>query len=332
MGKMNFSRLEHPNFEDSGQTRQVGFELEFTGLEMTAVADILAKTLLGKVVPMTQAECKVETSDLGTFKVELDWQLGKVIARQRQEEREPDEEDPLMTWLTTAAAEIVPVEVVCPPIAADKLQVLHPVVDALREAGAVGTSASPIYAFGVHINPELPDTKPVTIAKYLKAFCLSQEWLVDQHSVDLSRRITPYIDLFPTTYVRQVLSYDGRVTLNELIDDYIEHNPTRNRALDMTPLFRYLDEARLIRGIEDERINARPTFHYRLPNCHIGQAGWHLNRPWNLWCVVERLAFDSRLLAEMSAAWKSRDDQLIPLDGYTWHSKLDSLQDDQSSA
>ncbi|MFT7242816.1 MAG: hypothetical protein ACI82A_000156 [Candidatus Azotimanducaceae bacterium] len=332
MDNTKFNQLDRPIVNETGKIRRVGFELEFSGLEMATVARILADTLSGTYKPLNQAECKVETKQLGTFKVELDWQLGKILARQRKDERDTDEDDPLMSWLTSTASEIVPIEIVCPPIAADNLAALNPLIEALREAGAMGTSASPIYAFGVHINPELPDTKPVTIANYLKAFCLAQEWLVAEHKVDLSRRITPYINLFPAGYVAVVLDYDGQTTLDELIDDYVEHNPTRNRALDMTPLFRHLNEERLTRAIDDEKINARPTFHYRLPNCHVGREGWYLNQCWNLWCVIERLSLDEQRLVAMTSQWQARHDQIIPLQGYTWHSELNEVQADLLSA
>jgi hypothetical protein len=40
-----------------------------------------------------------------------------------------------------------------------------------------------------------------------------------------------------------------RPDLDTLIDDYLEYNPTRNRALDFLPLFLHLDEdARAGRG------------------------------------------------------------------------------------
>jgi len=332
MNDRQYCSLDRPIFCDTGQKRRVGFELEFSGLELESVAQTLADVLEGKVVPKTKAECLVESKDLGTFKIELDWQLGKRMARQREEDRDSQGDDPLMSMLASVASEVVPVEVVCPPIDADRLEALNPVVEALRDAGAIGTSASLVYAFGVHINPELPDTKAVTIAGYLKAFSLAQEWLVDQHSVDLSRRITPYIDLFPASYVREVLDYDENVTLEQLIDDYVVHNPTRNRALDMTPLFRHLDEDRLVSAIDDERINARPTFHYRLPNSHLGEDGWYLNRSWNLWCVIERLSQDSAMMDEISQAWKARDDQLITLEGYAWHKQLSDILNDLLSA
>ncbi|MDA0978510.1 MAG: amidoligase family protein [Proteobacteria bacterium] len=158
-------------FSETGETRRVGYEIEFAGLDLLEVADLVARAVAGKVNKQTEAECLVD-SDLGEFGVELDWQLGKEMARDRMAARRDkkgvdETEDPLMQWVTSTAAQIVPIEIVCPPISMDALHQLDPMIDALRAAGARGTHASPVYAFGVHINPELPDLEAATIARYL---------------------------------------------------------------------------------------------------------------------------------------------------------------------
>ncbi|OBX33760.1 putative amidoligase enzyme [Halomonas elongata] len=38
-----------------------------------------------------------------------------------------------------------------------------------------------------------------------------------------------------------MLDPDYQPDLRTLIDDYLEYNPTRNRELDLLPLFAYLD-------------------------------------------------------------------------------------------
>ena len=115
----------------TGETRRVGIEIEFAGLTLEQTANILAEGLGGKTIPDTEAECLVESSDHGEFKIELDWQFGKELARDRQDEY-PN--DPAMEWLTSLASQVVPVEVVCPPIAVDQLEVLDAVTEELRKA------------------------------------------------------------------------------------------------------------------------------------------------------------------------------------------------------
>lgn len=213
----------------------------------------------------------------------MDWDFFKRMAKQ------PDANAQQLEFLRTAVSPFVPVEVVCPPVAIDQLRALDPMVTALHEAGARGTDDSLIAAFGVHINPELPDLGKESIEYYLKAFALLQWWLVKTHEVDLSRRLTPYIDLYPDAYLKNLLSSDY-ASLDALIDDYLKFNNTRNRALDMLPLFKELREEKVSAAVDDHLVNARPTFHYRLPNCLIGRSGWNLSEAWNIWCVVEELA------------------------------------------
>ena len=327
----DYLKPDRPLNRERDEVRRVGIEIEFAGLPMEETGATVAEALGGTWRVLNQAEGEVEVPDAGTFKIELDWQLGKVMARSELAS-DHEEVEAVVDWVTSTASELVPMEVVCPPLPLDGLHLLDPMVQGLRQAGALGTSASPLFAFGVHLNPELPDLSPGTITGYLKAFCLAQDWLVAAHGVDLSRRLTPYVDLFPDDYVDRVLSYEGEITLETLIDDYTSLNPTRNRALDMTPLFRHLDEARLLATIDDARINARPTFHYRLPNSEIENDTWSLSRAWNLWCVVEWLSEQPDLMAEMTRQRQARTGQLVSLDSPPWHDRLDQAHNDLLSA
>lgn len=315
-----------------GSPRRVGYELEFAGLELDKVVGILAKQLDAKIEAKSQAESIVVSESLGKFKVELDWQYAKQTAAERAKELGMNKNDDKFThWLTKIASQVVPVEIVCPPIAIEDLHQLEPAINQLTSAGALGTDESILYAFGVHINPELPDLTAPVIANYLKAYAICQDWLIKKHQVDPVRRVTPYINPFPDAYIELVLAYDDKVTVSQLIDDYLEHNPTRNRALDVLPLFKFLDEDKVQAKIGDDRVNARPTFHYRLPNCEIDQSTWSLAQSWNIWCVVESLANRQNLLAELSKQWFEHQ-SIIQLKKAPWHSTLDQLHQNLLSA
>jgi hypothetical protein len=211
----------------------------------------------------------------------------------------------------------VPIEVVAPPIALDQLSRLDTMVRALRIAGAQGTDESFIAAYGVHINPEIPEQTPEVIHRYLRAFALLQWWLMDAHELDPMRRLTPYINPWPEAYLLEVLSLDDPGQ-NELIDSYLTHNPTRNRALDMLPLFAHLDRERVQGVVEDRRVKSRPTFHYRLPNCRIEQSDWSLARSWRLWCTVEALAWDDDALNTLGAAFLDAQRPLLGVAHADW--------------
>jgi len=306
---------EPPRLSDhKGEKRQVGFELEFTGLTLEQTTKQLLLTLEGTEVSRTEASIKIDTG-LGKFTVELDWDYLK------KEAENPDDNN-YLSMLRDAASLIVPIEVVCPPIDIDKLAQLDPMVQALYDAGARGTDDSLIAAYGVHINPSLPALDAATLDAYLRAFALLQWWLVRANRIDLSRRITPYIDLYPEKYLLKLLATESPDQAT-IIDTYLEFNATRNRALDMLPLFSYLDQSRVEAKIDDSRIKSRPTFHYRLPNSLIGSADWNLAESWNLWCVVEELADRPQDLRALSEDFIEARRPLLGVDHDFWVDKIE---------
>jgi len=324
----------YPNrlLKDNGETRKVGYELEFAGLEIDSVIDIVARALNAEKEQKSQAEYLLHSDTLGKFKIELDWQFAKQTAAERAASHgQTKEEDKFTHWLTKVASQVVPVEIVCPPIAIEHLEQLEPVVKQLSESGALGTDESVFYAFGVHINPELPDLSPATIAQYIKAYAIAQNWLVKAHKIDPIRRVTPYIDLYPDEYIKAVLAYDESISLKQIIQDYLEFNPTRNRGLDLLPLFKYLEPEIIESNIKDDRINARPTFHYRLPNCEIDRSKWSLSESWNVWCVIESLAQRESVLNELTQQWLDYQSTL-KLKTEPWHTILDQLHQNLLSA
>lgn len=308
------------------EIRRVGIEIEFAGLDLNTAAKVIAQALEGELLEDTQAECKVKHPKFGDFKVELDWSFAKNMARERLESQGASE-DMVLSLMTDLARQIVPLEVVCPPIPVNELNVLDSMVNALRKAGALGTSDSLIYAFGVHINAELPALDSKTLVAYLQAYCVAQNWLIKANQIDSLRRLSPYIDSYPVPYVQKVMAYTADTTVAQIIDDYLLDNPTRNRGMDLLPLFKHIDEAKVLAAVEDERVNSRPTFHYRLPNCEIEKEDWTLARSWNIWCVVEHLAADHVTLKSMCEQWARYNNNLINLKEEPWHQELAQIHE-----
>lgn len=317
-----------------GKLRRVGFELEFAGLDFKGTVNVLSDVFNVRADSHTSAEASLQHPEWGKFVIEVDSELAKRLAKSRSEGREENktDDDPLAEWLVNLTTEVVPIEVVCPPVDIDRLSSLDAMVSGLREAGAEGTAEKLVYAFGVHINTELPSLEPATIARYLRAYVIAQDWLVLRHQVNMTRRVTPYIDLYPRSYCLKVLAYDDEVSLETILDDYLEHNATRNRALDMLPLFKHLAEDRVVEVVDDARVKARPTFHYRLPNCEIERGDWGLWQSWRTWCVLEVLADSSDLLDELSGQYNKFDASLINFARAPWHKQLDSILHDLVSA
>jgi hypothetical protein len=130
--------------------------------------------------------------------------------------------------------------------------------------------------------------------------------------VDFARRVSPYINPFPPEYVRLILAPDYPPTRQRLIDDYLAHNPTRNRPLDMAPVLAHLDRDRVHHRVQENHlVKPRPAFHYRLPNCMVDEPGWSVAAEWNTWVEVERLAADADRLAAMSRDYVRADDRSV---------------------
>jgi hypothetical protein len=314
------SLFKLPSVPQTSQSapRQVGFELEFTGLDLDQTAQVLTTVLNGTRVRESVASCVVEVQDLGEFIVELDWDFLKKKAAQQASNKTGDWID----LLTQAAIWLVPMEVVCPPIAVSELNRLDPLISALRRAGARGTKDSMIAAYGVHINAEVPSMDAEVLFGYLRAFSLLQWWLVDAHQVDMARRISPYVDLYSETYL-QVLFSRISPDLTQIASDYLDHNASRNRALDLLPLLSCVYPDMVQNAVADPKIKARPAFHYRLPNCQIDKPGWSLARPWNLWWVVEELAQRPDDLNVLEERFLSMHRPLIGVNRSEWTTWMD---------
>lgn len=309
----------------SGATRRVGIELEFSGISLDEAAGAL-RAFTGNLNRHTAVVWSGEHSELGRFQLELDSALIKRLAD--EQELDPD----LDVWaglVHDAAALVVPIEIVCPPIPIDRLEQLDQLIELLDQRGAKGTDESLIAAYGLHINVETPELDASVLFRYLKSFCLLQWWLSESHNVDWTRKLSTYVKLFPEPYVRQLCLID-HADWSGLMNTYMEFNDTRNRALDMFPLFSEYDEALIKKRIGDPRIHKRPAFHYRLPNCEIGTPGWSLSQPWALWCVVERLANDAPSLAELSKQFLNFERPLLGVNRRQWIGFLDQWLNDRS--
>lgn len=288
-----------------GEPRRIGVEIELSGLDLGTLSRIVTNVFGGEVSPISAYECNVVGTHLGNFRVELDFQYLKDLGR----DNVPRDgiADDLMRLSQDALAEIarqvVPFEIVTPPIALDRLPLVDDLVLALRDHGGRGTRHSPVYAFGLHLNPEVPSLDTAVLVRYLRAFLCLYDWLVDVEQVDWSRRMTPYVNAFPSEYVRILLASSYAPSRDRFIADYLHFNADRNRALDMLPLLAFLDPRRVRASISDPRISARPTFHYRLPNCDVDVAGWGVSTPWTNWLQVELLAEDPQRLDDISNAY-----------------------------
>lgn len=297
-----------------GTARHVGVEFELQGLDVKKLADLTAESLASEIEQVSDAEYVVKSGDYGDFRIEIDYALLKRMARDQAEN--PDDVDDIeriaLEVLKDASMLVVPCEVVTPPLPMDDLQtVLEPMVDRVRRAGGKGTDASFLYAFGLHLNIEPPTMEADDVVDLLKSFVCLYDWLLHSEEVDLSRRATPYISRYPAGYEDLLIEPGYRPDWTAFIDDYLEHNPTRNRAMDMLPMFASVDQDRVRSVVDDDRVKARPAFHYRLANCRIDVPDWSIADPWGRWLQVEALAADRERLDECCRALQADRDRVL---------------------
>lgn len=300
--------------DETGQPRRAGFEFEFGNLPIRETAAALHEAVGGRLETISPFEAILHDSRLGKLKVERDANLLKSTRYRSWLETLGIEFSPgsfgheVETNIDNASRALIPCEVVTQPIPLQELVTLDTLVQTLNQLGAEGTQHSIVYAFGLHINASLPSRDSLSILRHLQSFLLLHAWLVEAGGTDLTRRyLTPYIDPFPQDYMEQVLTTDYQPDIAQLIDDYLAMNPTRNRALDMLPIFCELDPERVMAGLPaDERklVQGRPAFHYRLPDCKVNVPGWSVATPWNHWVYIEKLADDPALLGRLIEAWQ----------------------------
>ena len=299
-----------------GHVRRVGVEIEFAAIAPLAAAGLVQEHYGGKIRRISPHRIKVVDTRWGDFTIELDAKYAHPDAKFVQEAEARGSEDEwshLRLELHNRTREligdavsgtgVVPTEIVCPPIPWLALNELDLLFDALRQHGARDTRDSLLYGFGLHLNPEVPGTDTATLLAHLRAYLILAEWLREEIDIDITREVLPHTNPFTLEYALKVLDPGYTPDLDTLIGDYLAANPTRNRELDLYPLFAYIRPDYPSDYLSNELVKPRPTFHYRLPNAQLSQPDWSAVAEWNRWVEVERLAADPERLAERGAAF-----------------------------
>lgn len=296
-------RIQMPQalLNHNGETRHIGVELEMSGLSIDQLSAHVASFLDLKVEKTSRYQYALKGDDEGDWIAELDFQLLKKMGEQEHQSKHFAKD--IESLLELVSKPLVPHELISPPLSMPRLTEVRDLIDSLREAGAKGTSESVLNAFSMQLNPEVPSLDVKVLTAYLKAFLCLYDWLFEESAINVTRRITTYVDPFPKKYVQKVLANDyWPETQEQLIRDYLKDNPTRNRALDMLPLFSFIDDALVEEYTKDPLIKARPAFHYRLPNCEIHLQHWNIHLAWHGWLQVEALAQDTARLQSCAKA------------------------------
>lgn len=313
----------------TGEERAVGFEFEFTGVEMDDVAAMISSLYGGEIRQLSTFEFQILNTKFGDFGLELDAQL----IREKKYEKflknigidldAYENQEGFEDSLKELASSVVPYEIITPPIPLSKISEMTEMVGELRKRKAKGTGSSFVYAFGLHINPEIPDLSTESILNHLRAFILFEPWIRNKSAIDVSRRLTPFINKFENEYIKLILNSDYRPSQTGFIKDYFAYGNNRNRPLDMQPLFMYLDSELTSTLIEDTLTSSRPTFHYRLPNCSLEDETWTLAAEWNRWVLVEKLAADRDQMDQLTTAYLKMWRETMIRFETKWFEKMD---------
>lgn len=300
--------------DENGNERKVGFELEFGGVSSADVASSLNSTLGGELQEKNPFIFYLQETPIGKVKIERDAHLLNSVKYREVLEKLQVDFSPGMPAhemereVDRLSSILVPCEVVTAPLEHGSFEHVESIVDVLASMRAEGSQDSWLNAYGLHLNPSLPDLSVETFVRFMQAFLLLHEWIEAHSGVDFTRRVlTNYINPFHEEYARLVLDETYAPDFAGFLDLYVAYNPTRNRALDLLPALSERDREGVLKGVrpeERELVGSRPAFHYRLPDCRIGDASWSVAAEWNRWWYVEKLASDRDMRMELARLWK----------------------------
>lgn len=309
--------------------RNVGFELEFSNIDLEKVLEILQREFDFEIKKENNYFYKL-ISKYGDFILELDFELltkqklqssAKELSKLIGIDIDKKDVNLLENFIGKLSKDIVPYELSTPPIPLDEITIIDNIVKKLSDNNAKGTTYKIYYAFGLHINIEVISLEVKSLLSYLKAYVILQDFINKDAKVDLARQITPFIDNFKSEYILYILDENYNPSEEDFIKDYIKFNPTRNRSLDMLPILGFMDESTVRGLLPNEKIKPRPAFHYRLSNSMIGDKNWKVSDEWNRWILVENLANDEKSLASLSKDYIKYLDRFINVE--SWEHKIE---------
>ena len=265
--------------------RKVGIEIEFAGIDTMTAAKAIALSIGGTLKHHSPHLIDIEETKLGHMRIELDTQY---VHPKSDDEHEFLKDG--RNLLGSAVTSLVPQELVTDPISMDQLHMLDDITNSLTAAGATGTHDSILYAFGLHLNPEIASNETSYLLAIMRTLVLYNAEVYAALSPDITRRTMGWAQAYTPEYEAHIMKPAYQPDQPTLIKDYIALNKGRNHHLDMLPIFAFLDEKLVTSLMSDALLSARPAFHFRLPNSGIGDPDWTIRDDWNLWVKIENKA------------------------------------------
>ena len=289
-------QVEQKDGQTAPDTRHLGLELEFAGLTEEEAAKAFADAVGAAAEEDGERRWIIRSAEFGDCEVYLDTRFDDKVAA-------------LGHAAEHLMREVVPVELVTEPFDPRHLPLFGDGTAALRTAGAIGSRDGIFLGFGLHLNIEIAETTADHLGRVLTAYALLEEHLRASDPIDVSRRVLPFVQPYPDSLV-DALAHGWPRDLDALIDLYLEHAPTRDHGLDMLPIFKGIDKAKVEAAVHGlTAVKPRPAYHFRLPDCRIDEDGWSVMHAWDSWNMVEAVAADDLLLSALCAArldWADR--------------------------
>ena len=274
--------------------RRVGIEVEFGSLSPEKAARCAAAALHGVAERMGPAEWKVVGSDCGDLDIYLDSKY------------RPQSEGMFSDAVVSLGRSVIPVEIVTEPVSQNALPLMETLLSALTARGAKGSGEGLSWGFGLHLNAELADPDDGTdMPRIAMAYALLEPWLRTRDPLDFSRRLLPFTQRFPETYVDDLVAHGPDMGIDTFARITGTHIASRNHGLDLLPALASVRPEIFAEYYSDHSsVRARPAYHYRLPDSRLGTQGWSLAYEWRRWVLVERVARSPHLLTTLGEVWQ----------------------------
>ncbi|MEQ9330576.1 amidoligase family protein [Thalassobaculum sp.] len=268
-----------------GGARPVGVEIELERVDSAGVATAVHRRFGGTIQIDDPHRMSVRGTEFGNFRIERD-EAGNGTGKSTG-------------FLADIGSAPARTEAATPPMPANRLSEIDVLVHDLGRLGAQGSQAGLLNGIGLHLNPSLApaDLTPGAILRVMQAYLMQAPVLLGSGDSDPTGSQLPIVDPFPVHYVDHVLDPAYAPGFETLIADYLLFNPTRNRPLDMLPLFSLIDRPRVSRAVPDPRISARPSFRWRLPNAEFEIPPRSVAGRWTQWLRIETASLDTDDLA-----------------------------------
>lgn len=206
--------LSEKSFFDEARFKRVGLEVEFSGLEMDEVLEILQEELGGKLE-------RVEEQDTFYYKLKKSRltrteEAEKVWIHFEGNETNPDEKIKDVSKIKT-------IEVTTSPIHWEGVKIFDSAISRLKKAGAIGTTEDNAVSIQVNIEvatKDKPQFSVETLLSLLRNYYSEENFAMIEKEIPLPQVRKPYVGAYSEEMMKRILDPDYRPSLREFYNDF----------------------------------------------------------------------------------------------------------------